>query len=458
MDRHERDHRALAAARLTRDLAGRGVVAVALPWVDNSGVVRTKAVPLDRLEHAATWGVGASPSFDAYTADDDIVAGRYAGGPIGDLRLLPDLDRLTVLAAQPGWAWAPADRRTQDGEPHPQDARDALRRAVARLADEGLTVRAAFEIEWVVGEDASDGFVPATRGPAYGFTRVVEKSDYLTALLSALRRQDVRVEQIHPEYASGQFELSVAAEDPLAAADTSVLVRETVRAVTIRHGMRVSFSPKVVAGGVGNGGHVHLSLWWDGRNLHSGGDGPCGLTATAEAFAAGVLDHLPALSAVSAPSVASYLRLVPGQWSAPFQACGPENREAALRLITGSAGEEDRAANLEVKVPDLSANPYLCMAGLLFAGAVGIREGLSLPELLDVDPNSLDEEQLRRRGVRRLPTTLAESTAAFESDAVLTDAFGAELSATLVDVRRAEIAKFDGATEEEIAAALRWAW
>lgn len=445
---------------MTRELAERGVVAVALSWVDNSGVLRTKAVPLERLEHAAAWGVGASPVFDAFTPDDTIVAGRYAGGPVGDLRLVPDLERVTVLAAQPGWAWTPVDRYTQAGEPHPQDARSAVRRAVARLADAGLTVRAAFEIEWVAGEDSagSDDFTPATRGPAYGFTRVVERSDYLAELVTALERQGVRVQQIHPEYAPGQFEVSVAADDPLAAADTSVLVRETVRAVTTRHGMRVSFSPKVVAGGVGNGGHVHLSLWRGGRNLHTSGDGPCGLTATAEAFTAGVLEHLPALLAVGAPSVASYLRLIPGQWSAPFQVCGHENREAALRVVTGSGGEQERAANLEVKVVDLSANPYLCLAALLFAGAAGIREGRALPELIDVDPGSLGEDEQHRRGIRRLPTTLAESTDAFEADVLLTDAFGPELSATVVDVRRAEIARFAGATDEEITAALRWAW
>ncbi|WP_433608380.1 glutamine synthetase family protein [Prescottella agglutinans] len=457
MDRHEREGRALEAARLTRDLAERGIVAIALPWVDNSGVVRTKAVPVGRLEHAAAWGVGASPVFDAFTPDDTIVAGRYAGGPVGDLRLIPDLGRLTVLAAQPGWAWAPVDRYTQDGHPHPQDARGVVRRAVALLAGEGLTAKAAIETEWVVGQSGDD-FVPATHGPAYGYTRMVERSDYLAEVVAALGRQGVRVEQIHPEYASGQFELSVAAEDPLGAADTSVLVRETVRAVTLRHGMRVSFSPKVTADGVGNGGHVHLSVWRENRNLHSGGGGPCGLTPTAEAFAAGILDHLPGLLAVGAASAASYLRLVPGQWSAPFRACGHENRETAVRLVTGSAGEEERAANLEVKVLDLSANPYLCIGGLLFAGLAGVRAGAALPDLVDVDPASLIDEERRSRGIDRLPSSLAAATDAFEADTMLAAAFGTELSATIVDVRRAEIARFADASDEEIAAALRWAF
>lgn len=457
MDRHERDRRALEAARRTRQLTERGVVGVALTWVDNSGVNRTKAVPVERFERAATWGVGASPVFDAFTPDDTIVAGRYAGGPVGDLRLLPDLDRLTVLTALPGWAWAPVDRYTQDGDLHPQDSRGLLRRAVTQLAEDDLTAKAAFEIEWVIGKD-SDDFVPATRGPAYGFTRVVEQSGYLVDILSALRDQNVAVEQIHPEYAAGQFEVSVAAEHPLDAADTFVLVRETIRAVSLRHGLRASFSPKVDAIGVGNGGHVHLSLWREGSNLHSGGDGPCGITDTAESFAAGILEKLPALLAVGAPSAASYLRLVPGAWAAPFRACGHENREAAVRLITGSTGDESRAANLEIKVLDQSANPYLCMSGLLFAGMWGIRAGLRLPDLVDIDPATLSDAERAERGIRRLPRSLGEATDAFAADAMLTQAFGTELAGTIIDLHRVEIERFADATDADIAAALRWAF
>ncbi len=127
-------------------------------------------------------------------------------------------------------------------------------------------------------------------------------------------------------------------------------------------------------------------------------------------------------------------------------------------MVTGSGGEEDRASNLEVKVLDLSANPYLCMAGLLFAGMAGIREGVALPGLVDVDPASLTDEERSRRGIDRLPSSLAAATDAFEADTMLTEAFGTELSATIVDVRRAEAARFADASDEEIAAALRWAF
>src|SRR6187549_1721025 len=130
MDREHREQQAAAAEELVDGLAEQGVVGVAVTWVDNSGVTRVKAVPLRKLPAAARWGIGASPVFDAFLVDDSIAAGRYAGGPVGDLRLHPDLSRLTVLAEQPGWAWAPADRWNQDGQVHPQDQRSLARRAV----------------------------------------------------------------------------------------------------------------------------------------------------------------------------------------------------------------------------------------------------------------------------------------------------------------------------------------
>ncbi|WP_449064533.1 hypothetical protein [Planomonospora algeriensis] len=371
--------------------------------MDTSGITRVKAVPLARLEHAAAWGIGASPVFDTFLVDDSAVCGRYAGGPVGDLRLLPDLGSLTRLAALPGWAWAPADRYDQDGAPHPLDGRLLARRQADRLADDGYAVRAAFEIEWCASTGTGDDFVPAGQGPAYGMARLTALAGYLRQILSALAAQGVAVEQIHPEYAPGQYEVSAAAAHPVGAADLAVLVRETVRAVTARAGMRAAFAPQVLAGGVGNGGHVHLSLWRDGvlPDVRPA-PGPAA-DARGRGFAAGILARLPALLAVGAPAVASYLRLVPSRWAGAFACWGRENREAALRLVTGSSGERDRAANIEVKCVDLAANPYLLLAALLAAGRAGIVAGLCLPEPVETDPAALDGQTRQGLGIAALP-------------------------------------------------------
>jgi glutamine synthetase len=462
MDLHERDERRAAAEAVLDGLAEAGVAGVVLPWVDTSGITRMKSVPLAKLPSAAQWGVGMSPVFDGFLVDDSIVAGTYAGSAIGDLRLHPDLTRLTVLAAQPGWAWAPVDRYTQDGVPHVQCSRSLLRRLVGELADEGLSVRAAIEIEWVLGvgdlpEGADpDAFVPAFSGPAYGMTRQIEVSDYAHDLLDALAAQGVAVGQFHPEYAAGQLEVSVDASDPVAAADTALLVRHTITAVSLEHGLRASFSPKVAADGVGNGGHVHLSLWRDGENLMSGGSGTFGLTGDGEAFTAGLLQHLPGLLAVGAPSVASYLRLVPSHWAGAFAVWGLENREAAVRFVTGPSGSRQTAANVEVKSFDGAANPYLLMAGLLAAGRAGLRAGATLPDPVGIDPGALTEEGRHEAGIAPLPATLEEAVRAFEADEVLTEAYGTELATTIAEVRRGEIALFEGTSPEGITRAVRW--
>ncbi|MCX5425203.1 glutamine synthetase family protein [Streptomyces sp. NBC_00078] len=447
------------ARALAQELSGQGVHGVVLSYVDTAGVARVKSVPTARLASAAAWGVGMSPVFDTFLANDSIVSTDVLGSPDGDLRLYPDLDQLVALAAQPGWAWAPVDRITQEGEPHPGCSRTALRRILVEAAEgHGLTFKAAIEIEWAVGEGPAEGgeFVPALSGPAYSATRQVELSDYTADLLSALATQGVDVEQIHPEYAAGQFEISVGALDPVAAADRSVLVRQTIRAVARRHGLVVSFAPAVFAQGVGNGGHVHLSAWREGVNLHAGGEGRYGMTADAESFTAGVLGHLPALTAVTAPSPASYLRLKPSQWAGVFTAWGRETREAALRVVTGTAGLRDRVANLEVKPVDLAANPYVALACLLSAGLEGLTSSTPLPEEIAGDPARLDLADAAARGVRRLPTSLIESVEEFRKDERLRAALGPVLADAVIAVRQGEIAAVHGLDDERVAAAYRW--
>jgi glutamine synthetase len=439
-------------------MAAQGIAGVVLSWVDTAGINRVKAVPVTALERAVAWGVGMSPVFDTFLADDSIVATDVLGGPDGDLRLYPDLDGLVVLAGQPGWAWAPVDRIDQDGAVHPADTRSLLRHLVSAAAEEGLTFRASIEIEFALALAGRPEFEPACLGPAYGMTRLVEQSDFGAELLRALADQGVEVDQFHPEYAAGQYEVSVAAVDPVAAADCSVLVRQTIRAVAQRHGLQVSFAPAVQAGGVGNGGHLHLSVWRDGRNLHAGGDGRLGMTAEAEGFLAGIVEQLPALAALLTPSPSSYLRMQPSHWAGVFAAWGHENREAAVRAVTGSVGQRDRAANLEVKCVDLAANPYLAFAGVLAAGLDGLRRGLRPGPPVSGDPAGFDPTELAGRGIRRLPESLPAALAAFENSGLLRETLGAVLADAVVAVRRGEQARVAHLTPEAVAEAYRWVY
>jgi glutamine synthetase len=285
---------------------------------------------------------------------------------------------------------------------------------------------------------------------------MVELSDYCRDLLTALAAQSVDVLQLHPEYAAGQFELSAQPLDPVAAADQVLLVRETVRAVSRRHGMDASFAPAVVAGSVGNGQHLHLSLRHGGINLLEGGYGRYGMTGEGESFLAGVLEAMPALTAILAPSVSSHLRLVPSRWAGAYRCWGRENREAALRLVTGSTGEEDVAANAEVKCVDASANPYLVVGAILAVGVASLNKGLTLPDEVSGDPEALDPAELQRLGVGRLPETVTAALACLDRSDLLRNAMGDYLYDAFTAVRRAEDALFAGSTPEQVVAATRW--
>jgi len=446
------DRPALAEAGRAQaeELSAAGVAAIAVTWVDNVGVTRAKAVPTARLAHAVAWGVGMSAVHDVFQVDDSITTSHYIGGPVGDVRLHPDVGALAVLSAQPGWAWAPGDRWTQAGRSYPPDQRTFARRMVRVAAEAGLTLRMGFELEWYLAHP--DGS-PAAAGPAYGMTRLMEVADYGRDLLAALAAQEVPIELYHPEYATSQFEISIGPADPVAAADRVILTRETVRAVTFRHGLRASFAPVPVADKVGNGMHLHVSvLDGDGRNLFADGNGPFGLTGPGESALADLLARLPALAAIGAPSVSSHLRLIPQRWAAPYQCWGVENREAALRFIPGVVGAGQGAANVEIKCVDGSANPYLVVGAVCAVVADGAMAGRTLPPGVDVDPATLPPD----RRPPRLPETVADGLAAVFADAPLIAALGPELADTFRSVHLADAAWADGRSAEEIADTVRW--
>ncbi|WP_084655390.1 glutamine synthetase family protein [Nocardia altamirensis] len=443
------DDNAALIGRLDADI-------VALTFVDNAGITRVKSVPMRQIAQAARSGIGVSPCFETFSFDDLMTTGKYLGGPDGDLRLVPDLSMLTELACQPGWAWAPADKYTQDGTPFVACQRRFAARQAEAARQAGLRLSMSFETEWAVGQDGTTDFVPAVHGPAYGMVRLGQVADYARELVAVLDRQGILVDQFHPEYSPGQLELSVQPSDPVGAADDAVLVRHTIRQISLQYGWRALLAPCLEPGGTGSGAHLHFSVHDDGGPLLAGGDGPYGMRPAGEAFLAGVLRELPALVAVGAGNPASFLRLVPSRWAGVWQCWGRETREAALRFVTGVRGTEESAANAEVKCFDATGNPYLIVGSVIAAGLAGVAEGLRLPAEITGDPVTFDAEQLMISGVRRLPTKPAEAADRLADSAILVEAMGLELHDALLTVRKAEAERYRDTSPEELAALTRW--
>ncbi len=446
-----------AARAATEALAEAGVRAVALAMVDNAGVTRVKCIPLRRLEEVTRLGVGLSYVFSVFLVDDQITSTPSLDGPSGDMRLIPDPEACVALDAQPGWAWAPVDQYDQDGNVWPACGRSFLRRMVDRLARLEIELRCAFEVEWFLGRREEPDPVPSHRGPGYSAVVLTPYSGFAVDLIDALEAEGLGVQQFHPEYSIGQFEVSVAHRDAVGAADENLLVRQTIRGVAARHGLDASFAPVVFPGAVGNGAHLHFSLWdADRGDLLVGGAGPLGMTEQAEAFVAGVLAELPALSAVICPSEVSYLRLQPHRWAGAFTCWGPENREAALRFITGMVGSRDAATNVELKSIDAAGNPYLVVGSVIAAGLAGMDQGLRLPPPITEDPAGLPEEERAAKGIERLPASLGEAVERMEESAVLREAMGDLLFDSFLATRRAEHEASRDRKEEDLVRAHRW--
>lgn len=427
-----------AAVRVTRVM-----------WCGNDGLVRAKGVATAHLRERMAGGVGLTRAQPAQTARDRIapVPGR---APVGEMRLLPDPTTFRVLPYAPRTAAVLADWVDLDGAPEPTCPRGVLRRALAALQARGLSLHAGFEVEYALAREQAGAWEPIDRSPCFSAIGAAAAQEHTDALLGALEEQGIGVEGCHAEGGPGQNEVALAPGPGLRAADEQVLVRETVRGVARAQGLVASLAPKPYPDGAGNGLHVHVSLRGpDGANALAA---PDGLSPTGRAFVAGLLDHLPALCALTAPSAGSYLRLVPCAWAGAWACWGPDNREAAVRDCSPRAGAERESRNVEYKPCDASASPYLALGAIAAAGLDGIARGLEPPPPVAVDPATLSQDERDARGIAPLPRTPAEALDALDSDPVLMAALGPELAACYLAVRRAEWEHDRGAGPAELCA------
>ena len=443
-------------AALTAELKAKGVRALTVTWCDANGIQRSRSAPIDKLASAVHRGMGCSFLFAVFDTHDHIAWGvEGVDTPTGDFRVKAVPERIVQLAGQPAFAWAPGQLWLQEGPRWEHCYRAALERTVERAAGLGYEFKAGLELEWFIGED-SDEPVAAHRGPVYSPNAMLDVTEFVSELLADLDANGLRIGQIHAEYGWSQMELSLDAVDPLTAADSQLLARETIRDASRSNGLRSSFAPLITPDGVGNGWHFHLSLLKDGRNLLSGGNGPEGMTPEGESFVAGILRDLPGVVAVTAPSVPSLIRLRPGYFASAYAFWGADNREASLRFVPGAEAIGAQNANIELKASDASGNPYLGLTAMLACGLGGIEDGLRLPEPIVEDPGNWTAEEREARGVRRFAQNVDEQIASFEAAPRIREAFGDPLANAFTGVRRSDADWAEGKSAEEIIAAHLW--
>jgi glutamine synthetase len=277
------------------------------------------------------------------------------------------------------------------------------------------------------------------------FAALRRADPFASGLMAALAQAGVEPEVLIAEFGLDQFEVTCAPASPVAAADRCIAIREITRELARLSGWHASFSPKTAPEAVGNGVHIHFSLVdAQGKPATYDPAGPAGLSTAAGAFCAGVVRHLPALTALTAPSVASYLRLKPHSWSASYTWLGDRDREASLRICpftTIEGSDPARQFNIEYRAADATGNPYLGLAAILFAGLAGI-EGQCSPIVASGDPSAMDDDERASLGLVRLPETLDQALVALRADRLLMDRLPAALVDCFEAVKRVEIARF----------------
>jgi glutamine synthetase len=416
-----------------------GVRLLRFLYCDPSGVVRGKQAHAGRLAAALRSGLGLTRAQNAINVLDDLVP-VDGMEPVGEIRIVPDPATYVRLPWLDGVGSVLCDQVGHDGRDWGCCSRAFLRRAVAAARDAGLQVRAAFENEFYLAERTPDGPRPWGDGPVYSSAGLDRAAPVLNDIVDALVEQGLVVEQAINEYGPGQQEISIRYADALAAADDQLRLRDTVRGVAeCSHGLLASFSPRPWADSIGSGTHIHFSLWdADGTTNLLPADDPFEVSSRGRAFLAGVLDHLPALVALTCPSYLSYDRLRPSAWAGSTVSWGFDNREAALRVASPFRGRERESANAELKACDASSNPHLALGGLILAGLDGVERGLDLPEPAALDPAALSPEQARRCGIRPLPADQRAALSLLEADSVLMKGLGDLLGRCVLATRRAE--------------------
>ena len=419
-------------ATLESTLRQQGVHTLLAQFVDVHGTPKGKWVPLHQLPALVRDGAGfAGPSIWGTALPRT--------GPRSEYYARADLRTLTMLPWMPGVARVACDGFVA-GAPFENCPRLVLRRASARLAQRGWTLQVGIEPEFFLLKKAGGRWQPfddadRLHKPSYDLKSLPRQAAFLHDLRGALEAAGMKVLQIDHEDAHGQYEINFENAEALTSADHVTLFKLAAHALAERQGAVFSMMPKPFVDQPGSGLHFHVSLWDGDRCVFAREDGRPGLSTLGEQFVAGVLAHSAALTALAAPTVNSYKRLVVGEslsgtsWAPAYVAHGPNNRTAVVRTLDG---------RFEWRLPDASANPYLALAGLIEAGLDGIDRALDPGPACTDDLFALDLAQIRAGGIPLLPQSLQEAIDALRADEVVRAALGESLAAEFDRLKRAE--------------------
>ncbi len=404
-------------------------------FVDIHGRPKAKLVPAKHKEMIFTSGAG----FAGFA-----IAGMGMGPHGAEFMAIGDSGVIRPVPWMPGTAVVTCDGHV-NGKPHALDSRVIAKKALADFREvTGLEFFSGLEPEFfLLSKDESGSYVVATDSesldkPCYDFRHLSSVSAFLMELRAALDSAGIDVYQIDHEDANGQFEMNFTYADGLRTADNLTYFKMAAQAIAKKHGMLCSFMPKPFAERSGSGLHMHMSAgkeFGDNAFEDASDKRGLGLSTMAYQFLGGLMAHARGLTAIAAPCVNSYKRLVSrgsrsgATWAPVNIAYGNNNRTAFVRIPGG---------RLELRVPDAASNPYLLTAAIIHAGLDGISRKLDPGKPCNDNLYQLSQAELTSRGIARLPASLPGALDALQSDEVLTAGLGAAFVEEFCAIKYAE--------------------
>ena len=416
---------------------------------DLAGLVRGKGFAAAELPTRLRKGVGFTHSNIMMSPFGPIYETPFGTG--GDLMLVPDPSTKVEVEFDQGVAerFYLGDLLNIDETHWECCPRNFLRRGLAALEEEtGLALLAAFEQEFVYSG------VEDRPGATYALDAWRRQDGFGEAYMAAIRAAGLRPDSFLPEYGARQYEVTIAPTIGLRAADEAVIQREMARAVAHRLGQRAIFAPILDPNGAGNGTHIHFSLRdGDDRPVLYDATRPYRLSAVGEHFVAGLLHHLPALTAITAPSAASYFRLRPNRWAPTWANILLQDRGASIRVCP-VFGNDDPAPqfNVEYRVADAAASPYMALGAVVWAGLDGIRTKRTLPAPSARDFWDMTDAEREAAGIQRLPRSFDAALDRLAACAEAREWFGDRFFDVYLQFKRAELRVLDGLEDAEICA------
>lgn len=410
-----------------------GVKFVDLQFTDLFGSVKSVTIPVEFLGESlekGTWFDGSS--IEGFTRICE-----------SDMYLMPDPATYAVIPWKildsGSTARMMCDVYTSEGKPFEGDPRYILKNVAKEAEEMGYYYNTGPELEFFLFK-YTDGQVSAVPHDNAGYFDLSTDLAYGVRrdMILALEKMGIQVEMSHHEVAEGQHEIDFRYGGAVKTADNAVTLKYTFKAIANIHGLHASFMPKPIFGINGSGMHVHQSLFdKKGNNTFFDGESKDKLSKVAKGFIAGQLENVRGISAILAPTVNSYKRLVPG-YEAPVYICwGQRNRSALIRVPRYSPGRE-KATRAELRCPDPSCNPYLAFAVMLKAGLDGIKRKLDVPEPVNEDVYEFDDTHLQKRYIKTLPGSLGEALDEMKKSKVAKEALGEHAFCQFIRNKEAE--------------------